>query len=445
MRASFRVEDVVPGLGRREHGGSQSARASASESNRTQVPSDGRPRRRRTVPGRMISIPARRAPRRIVNAHAPAHPLHLNGASVAVVNSPRVYTPVARPSRRRARVCRRPDPRSRRRARARRPRRRCSCRSTPRCSRRTSGAASARCAAGDRSRWRRQGAPEGGVLRRRSAAGCGRRPTAATTGLPVTDGQIKSSSVGAVAVSESNPDIVYIGMGESCIRGNIMPGDGMYKSTDAGKTWTHIGFGDGTVDAISKIRVHPTNPDIVFVGRRSASTARTATSAASSRRPTAARRGRRCCSATTRPAPSTSRSTGATRTCCTPRCGRRTASSTRCRAADPGSGLFKSTDGGETWTEITRNPGPARRRRRPHRRRRVRRRLEPRLRAGRERARRALHVRQRRRHVDARQREPQRPAARVLLHARHRRSGREGHRLHAERERVTARPTAARR
>jgi len=52
---------------------------------------------------------------------------------------------------------------------------------------------------------------------------------------PVTDGQIKSGSVGAVAVSESNPDIVFIGMGESCIRGNIKQGDGIYKSTDTGK------------------------------------------------------------------------------------------------------------------------------------------------------------------------------------------------------------------
>src|SRR5262245_9728903 len=52
---------------------------------------------------------------------------------------------------------------------------------------------------------------------------------AGNTWAPVTDGQIGSSSVGAVAVSESNPDVVYIGMGEACIRGNIMPGDGVYK------------------------------------------------------------------------------------------------------------------------------------------------------------------------------------------------------------------------
>src|ERR1041384_2433242 len=59
---------------------------------------------------------------------------------------------------------------------------------------------------------------------------------------PVTDGQITSASVGAVAVSETNQDVVWIGTGETCIRGNIMPGDGVYKYTDAGKTWTHLGF-----------------------------------------------------------------------------------------------------------------------------------------------------------------------------------------------------------
>src|SRR5205823_1267189 len=83
------------------------------------------------------------------------------------------------------------------------------------------------------------------------------------TWAPVTDGQIHSSSVGAVAVSESNPDVVYIGMGESCIRGNVMEGDGVYKSTDAGKTWTHLDFPDARV--ISKIRIHPLNPNVVYV------------------------------------------------------------------------------------------------------------------------------------------------------------------------------------
>jgi len=80
---------------------------------------------------------------------------------------------------------------------------------------------------------------------------------------PMTDGQIDATSVGAVAVSESNPDVVYIGTGESCIRGNIIPGNGVYKSTDGGKTWTRLGFSDGI--NISKIRIHPTNPDIAWV------------------------------------------------------------------------------------------------------------------------------------------------------------------------------------
>src|ERR1700760_4370634 len=84
-----------------------------------------------------------------------------------------------------------------------------------------------------------------------------------TSWKPVTDGQLKSSSVGAVAVSESNPDVVYIGMGETELRGNIMQGDGVYKTVDAGKTWTHVGLGD--TQAIARIRVDPSNPEIVYV------------------------------------------------------------------------------------------------------------------------------------------------------------------------------------
>ncbi len=80
---------------------------------------------------------------------------------------------------------------------------------------------------------------------------------------PVTDGQITSSSVGAVAVAETNPDIVYIGMGETELRGSITQGDGVYKTKDGGKTWRHLGLSE--TQAIARIRVHPTNPDIVYV------------------------------------------------------------------------------------------------------------------------------------------------------------------------------------
>ena len=80
---------------------------------------------------------------------------------------------------------------------------------------------------------------------------------------PVTDGQIKTSSVGAVDVADSNPDIIYIGTGENQFRGNIMQGDGVYKSVDAGKTWEHVGLEN--TQTVSRVRIHPTNPDIVYV------------------------------------------------------------------------------------------------------------------------------------------------------------------------------------
>lgn len=79
----------------------------------------------------------------------------------------------------------------------------------------------------------------------------------------VTDGQVTSSSVGAVAVAETNPDIVYIGMGEVQLRGSITQGDGVYKSEDAGKTWKHLGLKE--TQAVARIRIHPTNPNLVYV------------------------------------------------------------------------------------------------------------------------------------------------------------------------------------
>lgn len=81
--------------------------------------------------------------------------------------------------------------------------------------------------------------------------------------FPVTDGQISSSSIGAVAVAETNPDIVYIGGGETQLRGSITQGDGVYKTTDGGKTWRHLGLKE--TQAIARIRIHPTNPNIVYV------------------------------------------------------------------------------------------------------------------------------------------------------------------------------------
>ncbi len=84
-----------------------------------------------------------------------------------------------------------------------------------------------------------------------------------TEWFPVTDGQITSSSVGAVAVAETNPDVVYIGMGEVQLRGSITQGDGVYKTTDGGKTWRHLGLEE--TQAVARIRIHPTDPNIVYV------------------------------------------------------------------------------------------------------------------------------------------------------------------------------------
>ena len=79
---------------------------------------------------------------------------------------------------------------------------------------------------------------------------------------PVTD-KYFGGTIGSIAVSESDPDVVYVGTGEHAIRGNVSHGDGMFKTTDDGKSWTFIGLANS--QQISRVRVHPTNPNIVWV------------------------------------------------------------------------------------------------------------------------------------------------------------------------------------
>jgi photosystem II stability/assembly factor-like uncharacterized protein len=79
---------------------------------------------------------------------------------------------------------------------------------------------------------------------------------------PLFDNQTVSS-IGSIAVADSDPNVIYVGTGEACIRGNISFGDGVYKSMDAGKTWSNIGLKD--TRHIGAVIVHPTNPEVVFV------------------------------------------------------------------------------------------------------------------------------------------------------------------------------------
>jgi photosystem II stability/assembly factor-like uncharacterized protein len=84
-----------------------------------------------------------------------------------------------------------------------------------------------------------------------------------TTWEPISDKDFKTAAVGAIAVSESDPNVVYVGMGETSIRGNVSHGDGVYKSTDAGRTWKNVGL--TATRQIARIRIDPNNPDVVYV------------------------------------------------------------------------------------------------------------------------------------------------------------------------------------
>jgi photosystem II stability/assembly factor-like uncharacterized protein len=174
------------------------------------------------------------------------------------------------------------------------------------------------------------------------------------TWQPVTDGLISSSSVGAVAVAPSNPDVVYIGTGEADIRGNIIQGDGAYKSIDAGKTWSKIGLAE--TQNISRIRVHPTNPDLVYVaafGHHAVPNP--------DRGVFRSKDGGR----TWEKILFRDSKTGAVEIVLDPNNAQviyaalweAYRNSWEMSSGGAGSGLFKSTDGGDHWTEISRNPG----------------------------------------------------------------------------------------
>jgi photosystem II stability/assembly factor-like uncharacterized protein len=172
--------------------------------------------------------------------------------------------------------------------------------------------------------------------------------------LPVTDGQIKTGTVGAIAVADSDPNIVYAGMGEACVRGNASHGDGVYKSIDAGKTWRNIGLADSY--HIGAVRIHPRNPDIVYVAalghlwgpNEMRGVYRTTDGGASWKQVLKRNNG-----------------TGAVDLAMDPGNPRVLYAALweisrkpwRMDSGGPGSGLFKSTDGGDTWTEISHNPG----------------------------------------------------------------------------------------
>ena len=126
-------------------------------------------------------------------------------------------------------------------------------------------------------RWRELGPARGG--RSVAVAGSTSRPLEywmGTTGGGVwktTDGGMNwqpstdaafGGTIGAIGVAESNPDIVYVGGGETDIRGNTSHGDGLWKTIDAGRTWTSMGLRE--TRHIARVRVHPTNPEIVYVG-----------------------------------------------------------------------------------------------------------------------------------------------------------------------------------
>ncbi|MGP8243300.1 MAG: VPS10 domain-containing protein [Bryobacteraceae bacterium] len=172
--------------------------------------------------------------------------------------------------------------------------------------------------------------------------------------LPIADGQLQTGSVGALAVAGSDPNVIYAGMGEACVRGNASNGDGVYKSMDAGKTWRNVGLKDSY--HIGAVVVHPKNPDLVYVAALGHLWG-----------PNAERGVYRSTDggATWKQVLTRGPEAGASDLAMDPTNPRVLYAAFwnvsrkpwRLDSGGPGSGLWKSTDGGDTWTDLSRAPG----------------------------------------------------------------------------------------